>query len=176
MPRLIGRALAGFLLVVSVGSAQTTLTWEQVRERFRVNNPNLTAGRVGIEQSKAQEITAYLRPNPDVTATLDQLNPFSPNPYQPLANTLPLVSGSYLHEREHKRELRRDSAQGLLAIADRRAAIVKAIGLARPGDLVLLAGKGHEQYQVIGNEQLPFDDAAVAREALARRRTNSGVL
>jgi len=117
MPRLIGRALAGFLLVVSVGSAQTALTWEQVRERFRVNNPNLTAGRVGIEQSKAQEITAYLRPNPDVTATLDQLNPFSPNPYQPLANTLPLVSGSYLHEREHKRELRRDSAQGATAIA-----------------------------------------------------------
>jgi hypothetical protein len=38
-------------------------------------------------------------------------------------------------------------------------------------DVVLLAGKGHEQYQVIGNEQLPFDDAAVAREALARRRT-----
>jgi len=73
-------------------------------------------------------------------------------------------------------DTRRDSAQGLLAIADRRAAIVKAIGLARPGDLVLLAGKGHEQYQVIGNEQLPFDDAAVAREALARRRTNSGVL
>jgi UDP-N-acetylmuramoyl-L-alanyl-D-glutamate--2,6-diaminopimelate ligase len=73
-------------------------------------------------------------------------------------------------------DTRRDSAQRLLSIADRRAAIVKAIGLARPGDLVLLAGKGHEQYQVIGNEQLPFDDAAVAREALARRRTNSGVL
>ena len=73
-------------------------------------------------------------------------------------------------------DTRRDSAQGLLSIADRRAAIVKAIGLARPGDLVLLAGKGHEQYQVIGDEQVPFDDAAVAREALARRRTNSGVL
>ena len=117
MPRLIGRALAGFLLVVAVGSAQTALTWEQVRERFRANNPNLTAGRVGVEQSKAQEITAYLRPNPDVTATLDQLDPFSINPYRPLGNTLPLVSGSYLHEREHKRELRRDSAQDATAIA-----------------------------------------------------------
>ena len=117
MPRLIGRALAGFLLIVAVGSAQTALTWEQVRERFRANNPNLTAGRVGVEQSKAQEITAYLRPNPDVTATLDQLDPFSINPYRPLGNTLPLVSGSYLHEREHKRELRRDSAQGATAIA-----------------------------------------------------------
>jgi UDP-N-acetylmuramoyl-L-alanyl-D-glutamate--2,6-diaminopimelate ligase len=73
-------------------------------------------------------------------------------------------------------DTRRDAAQGLLSIADRRAAIMKAIGLARPGDLVLLAGKGHEQYQVIGDEQLPFDDAAVAREALAKRRTNSGVV
>jgi UDP-N-acetylmuramoyl-L-alanyl-D-glutamate--2,6-diaminopimelate ligase len=73
-------------------------------------------------------------------------------------------------------DTRRDSAQGLLSIVDRRAAIAKAIELARPGDLVLVAGKGHEQSQVIGDEHLPFDDAAVAREALARRRTNSGVV
>ena len=73
-------------------------------------------------------------------------------------------------------DTRRDSGQGLLSIPDRRAAIAKAIGLARPGDLVLLAGKGHEQFQAIGDEQVPFDDAEVAREALARRRTNSGVL
>ena len=43
-------------------------------------------------------------------------------------------------------------------------------------DLVLLAGKGHEQSQVIGDEHLPFDDAAIARKALVRRRTNSGVV
>ena len=73
-------------------------------------------------------------------------------------------------------DTRRDSAQGLLSIVDRRAAIAKAIELARPGELVLVAGKGHEQSQVIGDEHLPFDDAAVAREALARRRTNSGVV
>jgi UDP-N-acetylmuramoyl-L-alanyl-D-glutamate--2,6-diaminopimelate ligase len=73
-------------------------------------------------------------------------------------------------------DTRRDSAQGLLSIVDRRAAITKAIELARAGDLVLVAGKGHEQSQVIGNEHLPFDDAAVAREALVRRRTNSGVV
>ena len=54
--------------------------------------------------------------------------------------------------------------------------IAKAIELARAGDLVLLAGKGHEKYQVIGDEQVPFDDAVIAREALARRRTNSGVV
>src|SRR3989442_14477120 len=64
----------------------------------------------------------------------------------------------------------------VLQIVDRREAIAKAIGLARPGDLVLVAGKGHEKYQVIGDRVLPFDDVVVAREALARRRTNSGVV
>jgi UDP-N-acetylmuramoyl-L-alanyl-D-glutamate--2,6-diaminopimelate ligase len=73
-------------------------------------------------------------------------------------------------------DTRRDANQGLLSIADRRAAIVKAISVARAGDLVLLAGKGHEQYQVIGDDSMPFDDAVIAREALTRRRTNSGVL
>jgi UDP-N-acetylmuramoyl-L-alanyl-D-glutamate--2,6-diaminopimelate ligase len=72
-------------------------------------------------------------------------------------------------------DTRRDSSQRLMSIVDRRAAIVSAIELAAPGDLVLVAGKGHEKYQVIGREVLPFDDVAVAREALDRRRTNSGV-
>ena len=67
-------------------------------------------------------------------------------------------------------------APRLLAIVDRREAIDKAIEIARPGDLVLIAGKGHEKYQVIGDRTLPFDDVAVARDALARRRTNSGVV
>jgi UDP-N-acetylmuramoyl-L-alanyl-D-glutamate--2,6-diaminopimelate ligase len=73
-------------------------------------------------------------------------------------------------------DTRRDSSQRILSIADRGAAIAKAIELARAGDLVLLAGKGHENCQVIGNEQVPFDDAVIAREALARRRTNSRVV
>jgi UDP-N-acetylmuramoyl-L-alanyl-D-glutamate--2,6-diaminopimelate ligase len=70
----------------------------------------------------------------------------------------------------------RDHALRVLTIADRRAAITKAVELAKPGDLVLIAGKGHEKYQVIGDRTLPFDDVAVARDALARRRTNSGVV
>jgi UDP-N-acetylmuramoyl-L-alanyl-D-glutamate--2,6-diaminopimelate ligase len=70
---------------------------------------------------------------------------------------------------------RRDSSQGLLTIVDRRAAIAKAIEVAGSGDVVLVAGKGHEKYQVIGDRTLPFDDVAVAREALLRRRTKSGV-
>ena len=72
-------------------------------------------------------------------------------------------------------DTRRDSAQRLLTIVDRRTAIAKAIELAQPGDVVLVAGKGHEKYQVIGDRTLPFDDVAVARDALVRRRTKSGV-
>jgi UDP-N-acetylmuramoyl-L-alanyl-D-glutamate--2,6-diaminopimelate ligase len=67
-------------------------------------------------------------------------------------------------------DTRRDSTQDVLAIADRQEAVEKAIELARPGDLVLLAGKGHEKTQVIGSETLPFDDVSAATAALARRR------
>ena len=73
-------------------------------------------------------------------------------------------------------DTRRDSAQRVLTIVDRREAIARAVELAKPGDLVLVAGKGHEKYQVIGDRTLPFDDVAVAREALAKRRMNSGVV
>lgn len=56
-----------------------------------------------------------------------------------------------------------------VAEVDRRAAIRRAIDEAAPGDVVLIAGKGHETYQIIGTQTLPFDDAEVAREALAAR-------
>jgi UDP-N-acetylmuramoyl-L-alanyl-D-glutamate--2,6-diaminopimelate ligase len=62
-----------------------------------------------------------------------------------------------------------------LAVIDRKAAIERAVRDAGPGDLVLIAGKGHEKYQVIGDRVLPFDDVEVAREALARRRAGSRV-
>ena len=61
-----------------------------------------------------------------------------------------------------------------MAIVDRKLAIERAIALARPDDVVLVAGKGHEKYQVIGDKELPFDDVAVAGEALARRRGQRG--
>jgi UDP-N-acetylmuramoyl-L-alanyl-D-glutamate--2,6-diaminopimelate ligase len=62
-----------------------------------------------------------------------------------------------------------------LAIPDRKAAIERAVQEAQPGDLVLVAGKGHEKYQEIGGRVLPFDDVEVARSALARRRARSRV-
>jgi UDP-N-acetylmuramoyl-L-alanyl-D-glutamate--2,6-diaminopimelate ligase len=62
-----------------------------------------------------------------------------------------------------------------LTIVDREAAIDRAIRDAAPGDVVLIAGKGHEKYQVIGDRTLPFDDVAVAQAALTRRRTRARV-
>lgn len=60
----------------------------------------------------------------------------------------------------------------VLSVVDRREAIARALRLAASGDLVLVAGKGHERYQEIGGKRIPFDDVAVARELLeARRRT-----
>jgi UDP-N-acetylmuramoyl-L-alanyl-D-glutamate--2,6-diaminopimelate ligase len=56
------------------------------------------------------------------------------------------------------------------SVVDRKEAIEFAIKKAQPGDLVLLAGKGHEKTQTIGSQELPFDEAAIAREALERRR------
>jgi UDP-N-acetylmuramoyl-L-alanyl-D-glutamate--2,6-diaminopimelate ligase len=62
-----------------------------------------------------------------------------------------------------------------LEVVERRAAIHKAMELAEPGDLIVLAGKGHEKTQTIGDRALPFDDVEVAREALARRRSRMRV-
>ena len=58
----------------------------------------------------------------------------------------------------------------LLVHAERRVAIEQAVRASRPGDVVLIAGKGHEKYQVIGDRTLPFDDVEVAQAALSQRR------
>ena len=52
-------------------------------------------------------------------------------------------------------------------IGDRREAIAAAIRMAKAGDIVLVAGKGHEQGQIVGDKVLPFDDVTVARECAA---------
>src|ERR1700688_1032022 len=100
MVRMLRRAqslfkvLFAFACIAKSAFAQpAALTWQQVREKFQAANPTLRAAQIGIEESKAQEITAYLRPNPDMTTTLDQIAPFSGNPYRPLGSTLPLISG-----------------------------------------------------------------------------------
>ena len=67
----------------------------------------------------------------------------------------------------------RQSGAEVMTIVDRREAIERAIARAETGDVVLIAGKGHEKYQEIGGRTLPFDDVTVAREALEARRVRS---
>jgi UDP-N-acetylmuramoyl-L-alanyl-D-glutamate--2,6-diaminopimelate ligase len=66
------------------------------------------------------------------------------------------------------------SAAGYLVELDRARAIEAAILSAHPGDRILIAGKGHEDYQIIGTEKRPFDDRVVARRVLAERRSRLG--
>ena len=109
-----------FLTAMFAGSAcaQKALTWQEVRDKFEAANPSLRAGQIGIDESKAQEITAYLRPNPNLTLSADQINPFPGGPpHSTFGFLLPVASVNYLHEREHKRELRRESAQEATGIA-----------------------------------------------------------
>jgi cobalt-zinc-cadmium efflux system outer membrane protein len=114
---------AGFLAATAFG--QTSFTWQQVKDKFEAANPTLKAARLNIGESRAAETTAYLRPNPSLTGTLDQINPLTTIPssvsgnsvYRPLANALPYASVSYLHERQNKRELRLESAKKSTDIA-----------------------------------------------------------
>ena len=95
------------------------MTWEEVRARFEANNPTLLADRVSIEESKAQQITAYLRPNPQLTLAADGTQIASDKGvWKPFAGTYETPTISYLHERQHKRELRLESAQKGTLIAE----------------------------------------------------------
>jgi cobalt-zinc-cadmium efflux system outer membrane protein len=103
---------------VSVAIAQEPWTWDKVRARFEQDNPTLKAGQLNIDESKAQEITAYLRPNPSLTLTSDQIDPFNGGTsHGAFAYWLPVATVDYLHERQHKRELRLESAQKGTAVA-----------------------------------------------------------
>jgi len=92
-------------------------TWERVKERFELNNPTLLAAKLNIDELKATEITAHLRPNPTVQFNADQIDPFNNGPdHGPFAYLLATGTFTYLHERAHKRELRTDSAKKATAI------------------------------------------------------------
>ena len=116
--RLLLTMLAG--MIAAAGSfAQTAFSWDQVRERFEAVNPTLKSAQLNIDESRAAEITAYLRPNPDFTFTMDGFQPGpTGNVWRPLSGVFQSGAFSYLHERAHKRELRRDSARESTAIAE----------------------------------------------------------
>jgi len=120
---------AGASLAAAQSASQTTQppthgapqawTWEQVKERFQLDNPTLLADRLSVDESRAQEITAFLRPNPTFTLSVDgtQIAPEN-GVWRPFAGTSESPGISYLHERQHKRELRLESAKKGTLIAE----------------------------------------------------------
>jgi cobalt-zinc-cadmium efflux system outer membrane protein len=121
MKGLWRRLFLGILLSAALAQsvfAQTALTWQEVRQKFEAANPTLRAGQIGIDESRATEITAYLRPNPGLTLSTDgtQISRYK-GVWQPLTGTQFSSNFSYLHERQHKRELRLESAQKATGIA-----------------------------------------------------------
>jgi cobalt-zinc-cadmium efflux system outer membrane protein len=100
----------------TAAAAQPPLTWTDVRDRFRAINPAVQAARISVDESKASEVTAYLRPNPQWSLTFDQIGNTEGGGLLSASNLL--TSVSYLHERDGKRELRRDSARGASAITE----------------------------------------------------------
>jgi cobalt-zinc-cadmium efflux system outer membrane protein len=114
-----------FIIVFSLlcagpfASAQQALTWDEVRQRFEQNNPTLLADKLSVDESRAQEITAFLRPNPSLSLLVDGTQ-VAPNNgvWQPFAGTFESPSISYLHERRHKRELRLESAKKGTLVAE----------------------------------------------------------
>ena len=121
MQRFIRRLCCGmFCSAILAGNtfAQQALTWQEIRTRFEAANPSLRAGQIGIDESRANETTAYLRPNPNFSILADQIDPFPGGPHHSTFGFLLSVAAvSYLHERQHKRELRLESAQKATGIA-----------------------------------------------------------
>jgi cobalt-zinc-cadmium efflux system outer membrane protein len=99
--------------------AQSVFTWQQIKDKFEAANPTLKAAQANIAESRAAEITAYLRPNPDFTVSTDgtQISRFN-GVWRPFAGTQVSPGISYLHERQGKRELRRDQAKQSTTIAE----------------------------------------------------------
>lgn len=103
---------ASLCLTAGLCQAQEMLTWEQTKSKFESANPALKADALNVDEMRAEETTAYLRPNPQFTAAADgtQIAPHD-GVWQPLKGTDVVPTLSYLHERARKRELRLESAK-----------------------------------------------------------------
>src|SRR6185295_14048652 len=88
-------------------------------------------------------------------------NPRSEDPMSIIREILPGVRRSMGDDARGRTEQER-----CLVIPDRKEAIRRAVSSAEPGDCVVIAGKGHETYQILGDRTVPFDDREVAREFL----------
>ena len=166
------------LLFASGCLAQTAtppqaLTWQETQEKFRARNPTLMAGKATIDEARADEITAYLRPNPEFTLSTDgtQITPYQ-GVWRPLAGTFVSPSISYLHERQHKRELRYASAQQATAIAVSTQADLERnlmFNLRDAFDRVLLA----KAVVAVAKDNLEFYDKEIG---INRERLDAGAI
>jgi cobalt-zinc-cadmium efflux system outer membrane protein len=95
------------------------LNWGELKAKFEASNSDLKADALGVDETKAQEITAHLRPNPQFTFSTDgtQGVPYH-GVWQPLSGTQYQNNLSYLIERQHKRELRLDTAKEATRVAE----------------------------------------------------------
>src|SRR5580704_9716359 len=108
-----GAAALGLFLSAGLPAfAQQSLTWDEIKVKFEAANPTLKADAINVQEMQAEEITAYLRPNPGLTLSTDgtQIAPYK-GVWQPLSGTQYQANFSYLHERDHKRELRQETAK-----------------------------------------------------------------
>jgi cobalt-zinc-cadmium efflux system outer membrane protein len=113
---ILTQSVASFIFGIAFlggsASAQQALTWDQVKAKFEAVNPALKADADNVDEMQAEEITAFLRPNPTLTFSTDGTQLLRRNGvWQPLVGTQYQSNVSYLHERQHKRELRLESAQ-----------------------------------------------------------------
>jgi UDP-N-acetylmuramoyl-L-alanyl-D-glutamate--2,6-diaminopimelate ligase len=150
------RAGQAFLVVVDYAHTPDAL------ERVLTTARKLTSGRLGVvfgcggdrDRTKRPimgEIAARLTDRAWITSD----NPRSEDPDAIVSE----VAGGAARVR----------SEGDVRQADRGAAIAAALAWARPGDTVVIAGKGHETYQIVGRDVLPFDDREVARTLLTER-------
>ena len=99
------------------GRCAEILTWDEAKQELEAPIPRSRAGQIGIQESRAYGLTAFLGPTPDLTIASDQVHPVVESPFRPLSDSVAFLSSSYLVERRGKRGLRRESAQKATAIA-----------------------------------------------------------
>jgi outer membrane protein, heavy metal efflux system len=166
----VGGAMLCF--ITTTAAAQTALTWDEIRVRFLSANPTVRAGQFTIDEARADEITAHLRPNPEGSLAFDQF-PIVGDVSNPWPNLAFEGTLSYLVERRHKRDLRLNSAQGATSIAvseqadtirtmlfDVRAAFVQTLQAKAFQTLAQQNLQSYDQFLGVSREQLQAGDIA----------------
>lgn len=161
-------------------SPSTVWTWDQVKENFELGNTTLMASKLNIDELKAEEITAHLRPNPDFTLSADgtQIAP-SHGVWQPFAGTFVSPAVSYLFERRNKRSLRFEAAKQGTAIGAAQASDSERtllfnlrsafVGVLQAKAVVQLAQTNLEYYdKILRVSRDRFDAGDIARIDLDR--------